>query len=98
MSKHTPGPWERHEETNSVVGPKLDDKPVWLRPVVFRAETGIKPADLALICAAPDLLDALHVALRDLKIASDSGDFGVEMEPAIYQVQQAIAKATGGGA
>ena len=60
---HTPGPWDRHE-TGAIVGPKLDDKPVWLRPVIARFETGVKEADARLIAAAPELLEAL-ITLND---------------------------------
>ena len=81
---HTPGPWELHE-TRSIVGPKIDDKPVWLRPVVLRMETGISPADAALICAAPDLLAALEGLLTVLPSA----------HPAIDAARAAIKKARG---
>jgi hypothetical protein len=43
--------------------------------------------------AAPDLLAALHVFLRDYTAVHDIGD--LEMQPAIYQARAAIAKATG---
>ena len=43
-----------------------------------------------------ELVEALSVALRDLTIASDSGDFGLEFEPTVFQIQKAIAKATRG--
>ena len=63
MSKHTPGPWEFLD--NSLVGPKIDDKPVWLRPVILRSETGVAKADANLIAAAPDLLEALETLVRN---------------------------------
>lgn len=81
---HTPGPWEIHE-TRSIVGPKIDDKPVWLRPVVLRMETGIKSADADLICAAPDLLAALEGLLTVLPSATT--------HPAIKAARDAIKKA-----
>ena len=62
MSKHTPGPWEIHEE-NTILGPKLDEKAVWLRPIVLQSKTGIKPENARLIAAAPDLLKALEALL-----------------------------------
>jgi hypothetical protein len=60
MSKHTEGPWEWANGTHALVGPKIDDKPVWLRPVVLRSETGVKAEDARLIAAAPALLEALQ--------------------------------------
>ena len=81
MSKHTPGPWEIHEE-NTIVGPKLDDKAIWLRPIVLQSKTGIKPADARLIAAAPDLLEALEASLEEMKddwVTLD-GEFGPFMQ------------------
>jgi len=49
--------------------------------------------DAKLIEAAPDLLTALQVVLRDYTAVHGIGD--VEMQPAIYQARAAIAKATG---
>lgn len=60
--KATPGPWELHE-TGAIVGPKLDDKKIWLRPVIARFETGVKRDDGLLIAAAPDLYAALEELL-----------------------------------
>lgn len=66
MSKHTEGPWEWANGTHALVGPKIDDKPVWLRPVVLRSETGVKAEDARLIAAAPALLEALQYAIRQV--------------------------------
>jgi hypothetical protein len=52
-------------------------------------------ADARLIAAAPELLAALKVALRDLEMISDTGDWGTELDPAIFQAREAIAKAIG---
>lgn len=50
-----------------------------------------------LIAAAPELLAALKVMLRDYKAAYDGiGD--LEMQPAIFQASAAVAKAQGGAA
>ena len=65
MSKHTEGPWEWANGTHALVGPKIDDKPVWLRPVVLRSETGVKAEDARLIAAAPALLEALQGLIRE---------------------------------
>jgi hypothetical protein len=92
MNKHTPGPWERHE-TGPIVGPKLDDKPVWLRPVIARFETGVKEADARLIAAAPELLEALEELYHLIDTAHD-GDRVFTFELA-QKAQAAIAKARG---
>ena len=86
---HTPGPWDRHE-TGAIVGPKLDDKPVWLRPVIARFETGVKEADARLIAAAPELLEALITLNDACRTPSQIGVFhGLELARA------AITKAKG---
>ena len=90
MSKHTQGPWEFVD--NSLVGPKIDDKPVWLRPVILRSETGITKADAQLISAAPDLLEALEdlVCLCEFAL---NGEYSVDDE--LQDARAAIAKARG---
>ena len=51
-------------------------------------------ANMRLIAAAPDLLEALQVMVRDYSAAHAScGD--LEMSPALFQAQRAIARATG---
>lgn len=89
MIKHTPGPWEFVD--NSLVGPKLDDKPIWLRPIIFRSETGINSYDAQLIAAAPDMLEALQSLI--------ACDFGAEgwnenAEQAAIKARAAVLKAT----
>ena len=94
---HTPGPWERHE-TGAIVGPKLDDKPVWLRPVIARFETGVKEADARLIAAAPELLEALEdlVELAKCAMQTANGDIGeYDINEELKQARAAIAKARG---
>jgi hypothetical protein len=90
MSKHTPGPWEFVD--NTLIGPKIDYKPIWLRPVILRSETGIKASDAHLIAASPDLLDALvslaAVARRYLP------DY--DEHPEVQKADATITKATGG--
>ena len=61
MSNHTDGPWEYVE--GAIVGPKLDDNETWLRPVVARFATGVSLANLNLMLAAPELLEALQSVL-----------------------------------
>lgn len=88
MSKHTEGPWEWASGTHALVGPKIDDKPVWLRPVVLRSETGVRAEDARLIAAAPALLEALQ------KIATM--DYGNQYARGCAEIARAaIAAATG---
>ena len=89
MNKHTPGPWEFVD--NSLVGPKLDDKPIWLRPVILRSETGINSYDAHLIEAAPELLEALLALMENYE---NVDGLGFNMF-AVTKAHRAIVKATG---
>ena len=80
MSGHTPKPWEYAE--GAIVGPKLDDHEKWLRPVVARFATGVSLANLNLMLAAPELLEAL----QELRYAAT--------DKAEQMADAAIAKAT----
>jgi len=82
---HTPGPWIVFADS----------------PPAIRAPDGsnIAPevchiADARLIAAAPDLLVALRVILRDYDAVHGDGD--LEMQPALLQAQFAIEMAVGG--
>ena len=90
MSKHTEGPWEYTE--GAIVGPKLDDNEKWLRPVVARFETGVSLANLNLMLAAPELLEALSDCVAHMHWTQPLG------EAALKKAKAAIAKATGGDA
>ena len=81
MSGHTPKPWEY--VGGAIVGPKLDDHEKWLRPVVARFATGVSLANLNLMLAAPELLEAL----QELRYAAT--------DKAEQMADAAIAKATG---
>ena len=87
MSRHTPGPWEYME--SSIVGPKLDDKETWLRPVVARFATGVSLANLNLMLAAPELLEALTDCVEHMHWTQPQG------EAAWKKAKAAIVKATG---
>lgn len=87
--KATPGPWELHE-SGAIVGPKIDDKPIWLRPVIARFETGVKREDAALMAAAPDLLDALETLTEHFEYYMGDN----ECRP-LENARAAIAKARG---
>ena len=87
MSGHTKGPWEYME--SSIVGPKLDDKETWLRPVVARFSTGVSLANLNLMLAAPELLEALADCVAHMHWTQPQG------ETALKKAKAVIAKATG---
>ena len=87
MSMHTPKPWEY--VGGAIVGPKLDDHEKWLRPVVARFATGVSLADLYLMLAAPELLEALTDCVEHMHWKQPQG------ESALKKAKAAIAKATG---
>ena len=93
MSGHTEGPWEYME--SSIVGPKLDDKETWLRPVVARFATGVSLANLNLMLAAPELLEALEKCRKELSAWMRCYCEDTATQEAISQARAAIAKATG---
>ncbi|MEN9492836.1 MAG: hypothetical protein RJA63_3285 [Pseudomonadota bacterium] len=96
MSKHTEGPWEWADGTHALVGPKIDDKPVWLRPVVLRSETGVKAEDARLIAAAPALLEALQAYVLAVAVGGGSDKVAVmaAIRAADDKARAAIATAT----
>ena len=88
-AKYTKGPWVIHE-SNAIVGEKLDDHPIWLRPVIARFATGVRPADARLMAAAPDQ----HEALQATQLLLER--LGLESSDEYQRNAAAIAKATGG--
>ena len=95
-ARYTKGPWVIHE-SNAIVGEKLDDHPIWLRPVIARFATGVRPADARLMAAAPELLEALKIPRGNI---ASLGPAGALTPYTCYQewlamVDAAIAKATG---
>ena len=85
MSNYTDGPWEYVD--GAIVGPKLDDREKWLRPVVSRFSTGVSLANLNLMLAAPELLEALQAMVEETCVNTVGGIH--------LQARAAIAKATG---
>lgn len=99
MADRTPGPWKAHfEEAYFVTGPDLGRVAMMMNlkgahGLGGRRSGGESAANCRLIAAAPDLLEALEVILRDHIAVHGVGD--LEMQPALFQARAAIAKATG---
>lgn len=105
MSKHTPGPWtvvERFGFAGSVKGGVVREytngtaqDQLFMVCCVQDDNGGHEAtnANARLIAAAPDLLAALRVLLRDVEAVNAGGQYGLELYPAIYQAHAAIAKA-----
>ena len=66
MSKHTPGPWLYRAKSDSVHKPPAE-QPYQFGDLIFRFhdECGPNNEDLALILAAPELLEALQDMVSD---------------------------------
>lgn len=88
MSKHTPGPWivssqhnDWHDKMDGVIVRSCNNAEIW---PAGAQKLGDEMADMRLIAAAPDLLQAL------IDIAEESTDAGAR-----ECARAAIAKATG---
>ena len=105
MSKHTPGPWTvGHTRTFTHSGGIFGtETAVHYGDAVNRGNCiahayghgalSHSEDDARLIAAAPDLLVALKVMVRDMQAVNAGGQYGIELEPALHQAQKAIAKA-----
>jgi hypothetical protein len=65
-TKHTPGPWvvdAVYKDSVSSVAPGIDDNIICLSPSVEGWTDDRWPANAHLIAAAPDMLEALRIAL-----------------------------------
>jgi len=90
-SKHTPGPWKYAPQGDSDGFTVGTDHFV----VAGDVELACPPneADARLIAAAPELLEALLVLLRDAQAVCTDMAQELELAPAIYQANRAIEKA-----
>lgn len=95
-ARYTKGPWVIHE-SNAIVGEKLDDHPIWLRPVIARFATGVRPADARLMAAAPELLEALQITRGNIASLGPAGALTpyTSYQEWLAMVDAAIAKAQG---
>lgn len=65
--KHTPGPW-RLDNANSIYGPGDDPEVTMLAAVRFQGGDNAKgTANARLMAAAPDLLEALEAAEKEIR-------------------------------
>lgn len=91
--KHTKGPWEKMGPiVRSKSGDICDCRCIWTRGGDPNMEVPLSEANAQLIAAAPELLEALEVALIGLLQVEDPL---VETSDAIIAAKQAIAKADG---
>ena len=103
-SKHTPGPWKISEDSSmraEIVAPNPEAKPwdkqsqnKYVASVPFGKDKDCRHGfDASLICAAPDLLDALELALTALSsVACNESD---EIDNVKTEIANAINKAKG---
>lgn len=100
-AKHTPGPWWATEEgVRDRGGFICSTRPAWRYPGQderFEKETKERAANKLLIAAAPELLDALKVAMSRINdlLEADDGQAHKEARKALPKMESAIAKATG---
>jgi len=85
-TKHTPGPWLHRGKSDSIHRPS-ETHPYGELIFQFHDENGPSDADLALILAAPELLEALLDCRRALEIANFTQELAV--------LNAVVAKATG---
>jgi hypothetical protein len=96
---HTRGPWSLSAEYGAHVIRGCPDGPYEFAEFVATTWGGPHDANARLIAAAPDLLEALEFALRDMEAtraqyASHAPNVGV-LAASIGKARAAIAKATG---
>lgn len=82
-AKHTPGPWRVGDAGHAVFGPK--DSGMYPNAPVTVVQKIVSPANARLIAAAPELLEALEVALKS---CSGQDDF-------YYKTKALMAKSRG---
>jgi hypothetical protein len=99
MSKHTPGPWivssqhnDWHDKMDGVIVRSCNDAEIW---PAGAQKLGDEMADMQLIAAAPDMLEAL-LALNELQHGKHPLQINVMAAWALLDA--AIAKATGAAA
>jgi hypothetical protein len=103
MSKHTPGPWQAHSDqpgyeltiVGNIDGP-LEDFQLNYTTVCDVADTDDADANLRLIAAAPELLDALREVVAMLQREAPGTPLNnMRFDPLAVKCLRAIDKATG---
>jgi len=101
MSKHTPGPWEVvdsfYPSMKEVAGPSFNVKAVMWSTDLTERDYQERLADLRLIAAAPDLLEALEWCADTLAVFVVDGSAAPDsvVGKNLTAARAAIAKATG---
>lgn len=101
MSKHTPGPWEVvdsfYPSMKEVAGPSFNVKAVMWATDLTERDYQERLADLRLIAAAPDLLEALEWCADTLAVFVVDGSAAPDsvVGKNLTAARAAIAKATG---
>jgi len=88
--KHTPGPWTVESDGTSIA---CSTQVFITAPAPDGAGLDEEKANAALIAAAPELLDALHVLLEQYRKLFDNNDS--QQVQAYYDAKAAITKAKG---
>jgi hypothetical protein len=102
MNKHTPGPWfvidSFYPSIKEVKGPSFKINVVMWATDLTEKDYLKRLADLSLIAAAPELLEALKGCLQwmeSLRSSGDAGNWGWEQDDEYIKGIAAIAKAEG---
>lgn len=99
MSKHTPGPWEVFD--GIILCEKINSYGNWYVAGIQREHTKEDKANLRLISAAPDLLEALKDLLNQIKTCYKEDSEGLlfvsDFDLNLDNANNAIAKAEGKG-
>jgi len=93
MSEFTPGPWRYYSRENQIQGEFL------VAHIYEQPTEKIKLLNASLIAAAPEMYEALQIALKLItdsysRIAMDEG-YWPTVKPIVAQIDAALAKADG---
>ena len=95
---HTPGPWEYvpHDTLTggTIIAPS--QSPDGLSEIIAHSLNNPKPADMSLIAAAPEMLEACTVTAKAIDSALSKEGLAMAITQLLPVVRDAIAKATGG--
>ena len=86
-SKHTPGPWRVDPESEEAYDIMAGERRIVAQVLTQRDDATVATVNARLIAAAPELLEALEAAEKELQELDDSD--------ALFMARAAIAKAKG---